>query len=179
MKKNILITGLPGCGKTTLIEKVAAGIDMPVAGFLTREIRQRGKRVGFSMETFDGNKGALAHTDIRSQVRVGRYGVNLEAIETIAVPSFDTGEADVLVVIDEIGKMECYSPLFRKAVLNALDSPNPVLASIAEKGSPFIEGIKAREDVELHRILTANRDFLAVIIVDAVKRIFHTAAKGR
>lgn len=175
MKKNILITGPPGCGKTTLLEKVAAGVGMPVAGFITREVREKGKRLGFSMETFDGNKGTLAHVNIQSQARVGKYGVDLQALELVAVPSFLSSSTDVLAVIDEIGKMECLSALFRKAVLNALDSPNPVLASIAEKGGPFIEGIKAREDIELHRILIGNRDSLAVSLIDGIRtRSFRT-----
>jgi nucleoside-triphosphatase THEP1 len=171
MKKNTLVTGLPGCGKTTLIEKVAASIGTPVAGFLTREIREKGKRVGFSIETFDGKKGTLAHVCIRGAASVGKYGVDPEVLETLAVPSLDAGSADVLVVIDEIGKMECLSPLFRKAVLRVLDSPNPVLASIAEKGDSFIEGIKSRGDVELHKVHILNRDALAASISDEVKKL--------
>jgi nucleoside-triphosphatase THEP1 len=171
MKKNILVTGLPGCGKTTLIEKVAAGIGIPVAGFLTREIREKGKRVGFWVETFDGKKGTLAHINDQSQVRIGKYGVDLQVLEAIAVPSFHAGSSEVLVVVDEIGKMECFSLLFRKAVLSVLDSPNPVLASIAERGDPFMEGIKSRKDVEVHKILASNRDLLVVSILDEIRDI--------
>ena len=72
MKINVLITGLPGCGKTTLIEKIASMIKAPVAGFITREIRERGNRVGFSVETFDGKKGILAHISREGQFRVGK-----------------------------------------------------------------------------------------------------------
>jgi len=169
MKKNVLVTGRPGCGKTTLIEKIATGVGLPAAGFLTREIRERGKRVGFLVETFDGKKGTLAHVNIQSQVSVGKYGVDLKVIEAMAVPSFLTGSADVLVVVDEIGKMECYSPLFRQAVISVLDSPNPVLASIAERGDLFMEGIKSRKDIEMHKILPSNRDILGISIIDGFR----------
>jgi nucleoside-triphosphatase len=74
------------------------------------------------------------------------------------------------VIIDEIDKMECLSSLFRKAVPNALDSQNPVLASLAEKGGPFIESIKSREDIELHRILVSNRNSLADTVPDGMRR---------
>jgi nucleoside-triphosphatase THEP1 len=33
--KNILITGLPGNGKTTLVEKIVRQLDVPAAGFIT------------------------------------------------------------------------------------------------------------------------------------------------
>jgi nucleoside-triphosphatase len=52
--KNILITGLPGCWKATLVEKIVHQLNLPVVGFTTREIRERGNRVGFSIDTFDG-----------------------------------------------------------------------------------------------------------------------------
>ena len=41
MKKNILITGLPGVGKTTLIKKLAEVLnDLNPIGFYTAEIRE-------------------------------------------------------------------------------------------------------------------------------------------
>jgi len=166
---NVLVSGPPGSGKTTLIEKVIRAIHVPVTGFLTREIREKGSRVGFSIETMTGRKATLAHVEIDGPFRVGRYGVSIEALEAIAIPSLLPQSENILIIIDEIGKMECLSPLFRKAVLHAMDSPNLVLASIAQKGSPFMEGIKARKDVVLHRMTTANRDGLAASIINELE----------
>jgi nucleoside-triphosphatase THEP1 len=171
MKKNILVTGPPGCGKSTLIERVVGGIKRDATGFFTREIRQRGKRVGFSLETLDGKRGTLAHIDIQSRVRVGKYGVDLQALEAIAVPSLLVSSADTLIVLDEIGKMECFSSHFRAAVLSTLGLSNPVLASIADRGDPFMEGIKAREDVHLHRVLVSNRDLVTATIIDEITEL--------
>lgn len=171
MKKNILVTGRPGCGKSTLIERVVAALDAPVSGFFTREIREGGNRVGFSVETFDGRRGVLAHVHSISRIRVGRYGVDIEAFEKIAIPSLLPLSAETLTVIDEIGRMECFSSPFRDAVLKALDSPGPVLASIAEKGDAFIQGIKSREDVLLRRITTADRDAAAASILAGLKTL--------
>ena len=69
--------------------------------------------------------------------------------------------ADEWVVVDEIGKMECYSSLFRETLIRALDSDNRLIGSVALKGTPFIEGIKRRGDVELVRVTEQNRDRLA------------------
>ena len=46
MQKNILITGKPKSGKSTILEKVIFGIPDKV-GFITKEIRANGQRTGF------------------------------------------------------------------------------------------------------------------------------------
>jgi len=160
MSRNILVTGPPRCGKSTLIERVVGRIQKPMTGFFTREMRQGGKRVGFSIITMDGKESVLAHQDTKSRFRVGKYGVNLDHIDQIAVPSMVPAKADEIVVIDEIGKMECFSFLFRQTLLNVLNSDNSVLGSIALKGDKFIQNIRERADVLLIHITEINRDKL-------------------
>ena len=163
--KNILVTGLPRCGKSTIIESVIRSIEKPMIGFFTREIKERGKRVGFSIITVDGEKGVLAHQDIRSRPRVGQYGVNLDDIDHIAVPAMMPAKPDEIVVIDEIGKMECLSPLFRQTLIKILDSQHRVIGSIAQKGDRFIQKIKERDDVVLIHVSEKNRNTLAEALI--------------
>ena len=169
-KRNILVTGPPGCGKSTLIEKVINRIEEPVTGFFTREIKDKGRRVGFSINTLDGREGILAHKSIRSEYRVSKYGVNIEDIDTIAVPYLIPKGKDEIVVIDEIGKMECFSALFKKTLIQVLDSPNWIIGSIAQKGDPFIQKIKERNDVRLIYISAQNRNMLVEKIIDYTQR---------
>jgi len=63
-------------------------------------------------------------------------------------------------VIDEIGKMECFSKLFKKTLEGVLDSNHPVIGSIAMKGDRFIQKIKERSDVLLVTVTPQNRDEL-------------------
>jgi nucleoside-triphosphatase len=156
MKKNILITGPPRCGKSTLIEKVVSTIDQPAIGFFTREIREKERRAGFSINTLDGREGILAHHDIRGQFRVGKYGVNIKDIEAIAVPAMIPATREEIVVIDEIGKMECLSVLFKKTLVRVLRLPNWTIGSIAQKGGLFIQRIKKRDDVMVIKITAQN-----------------------
>ena len=156
--KNVLFTGAPGCGKSTLIEKIVKRSRSPKTGFFTKEIREKGQRVGFSLRTLEGKQGVLAHKELDSPFRVGKYGVNVEDIDRIAVPSLIPDKKDQMVVIDEIGKMECFSILFKETLVQVLESNNPVLGSIALKGDRFIEKIKKRKDVHLIRITEKNRD---------------------
>ena len=155
---NILVTGPPRSGKSTLIEKVVQGISRPATGFFTRELSERGRRVGFSITTLEGKTGVLAHQDIKSRFRVGRYGVSLTDIDQIAVPSMLPSTLDQIVVVDEIGKMECFSRLFKETLIKILSSANPVIGSVAIKGDRFIQSIKKRDDVSLVSISENTRD---------------------
>ena len=161
IRKNILFTGRPGCGKSTLIERIVGKMNRPATGFVTREIREAGIRCGFEIVTLDGKKGVLAHRKIRSPFRVGSYGVNIRDIEDIAVPSIIPSTIDEIIVIDEIGKMECFSPLFRETLIKALGSKNLLIGSIALRGDAFIEGIKCRSDVLVVPVTEKNRDEIA------------------
>ena len=169
LKKNILLTGPPRSGKSTLIESVIERIEEPVTGFFTREMREGGERVGFSINTVEGREGILAHKSVRSRYRVGRYGVNLKDIEDIAVPAMIPSMHEEIVVIDEIGKMECFSRLFRETLSQVLDSSNRVLGSIALRGDTFIEAIKLREDVMVVQVTIQNRVILMSQLLDTLK----------
>lgn len=159
--KHILFTGPPRCGKSTLIEKIVTTIRTPVTGFITKEILENGQRVGFSIHTMDQKQGLLAHQRIKGRFRVGRYRVNIEDVDRIAVPSMIPQKPDEQVIIDEIGKMECFSALFRNTLVDVLDSDHRVIGSIALKGDSFIRKIKARKDVLLVHVSPQNRDTLA------------------
>jgi nucleoside-triphosphatase len=137
-----------------------------MTGFFTRELTKRGKRVGFSINRLDGKTGILAHQDIKGSFRVGKYGVNLDHIDRIAIASMVPAHPDEVVVIDEVGKMECLSERFRQALVETLDSENPVLASIALKGGPFIQKIKQRKDVLLLPISEKSRDAMVAYVLN-------------
>ena len=161
MGEIILLTGEPGSGKTTLIHRILERIECPAGGFTTREVRQAGVRQGFMIVTLDGEEGRLADVSFEKVLRVGPYGVDLAAVERVAVTSIQRALRDKqLIVIDEIGPMELLSPEFRSAVTEALDSNVVVLGSIVKRAMPFSDAIKARPDVTVIEVTAANRDAL-------------------
>lgn len=169
---NLLVTGKPGVGKTTLVERLLEQLhgSLRLAGFTTAEVRDRaGARLGFNVVTVKGQRGELARVGLDSRARVGRYGVNLEEFERLALPELARRDVDLLV-IDEIGKMECSSSRFRHAVEDALDAPVSVLATIGISGFPFFAALRARPDVELLTLTERNRDALLAELYARLKR---------
>jgi len=156
----ILLTGLPGCGKTTAIMKIIDNLRSDkVAGFYTQEIRQNNIRKGFSWKRLDGAEGRLAHVDIKSRFKVGKYGVDVVGFENSVVPILDAERADVaLFVIDEIGKMECFSKKFVAAIRQLFASEKSVLATVAQKGTGLISEVKNCPNTELFNLTSASRE---------------------
>jgi nucleoside-triphosphatase THEP1 len=170
VKKNIFLTGAPSSGKTTVIKKVIASLPYPANGFYTEEERVGGSRVGFRMHTLDGKTGYLAHQEIQSEYHIRRYGVSIDNIEALAAPSITPVKGQV-IVLDEIGKMECFSRIFMEAAQKALDSPNIVVGTITFGGSDFILQVKEREDIEILEVTLENRDLLPQVILEKVKSL--------
>jgi len=158
----MLITGLPGVGKTTVIRKIAEGLRAyRPAGFYTEEIRVGGNRTGFRLITLDRRSQILSHVEQRGPHRVGRYGVDVPGFERLLAALDLPHTSSRVIILDEIGKMECCSNRFCAEVERLLASPRLVIATIALKGTGFIEQVKRRPDSRLVTVTHANRDRLA------------------
>ncbi len=159
-RTKVLVYGLPGTGKTTLIERVIRKVTAPKRGFVTREVREAGRRVGFKIYTLDGKEAWLAKKG-RGWPQVGKYRVFLETFEKLALTALkDQLSPETLYVVDEIGKMEVFSEGFRKRIQELLQGPEPLLASVGYGHVPFLEEIHRLEGPIFCEITKENRDYL-------------------
>ncbi len=172
MTEKVLLTGRPGCGKTTLIKRVVSNLARRAGGFYTEEIREGRTRAGFKIVTLDGEEAVFAHVDLKTPEHVGKYGLDLSALERIGVGAVHQAlQARRLVVIDEIGPMEIRSLIFRDAVNEALDSEVPLLATIFARPLPFTEAIKSRPDVTLIEVRRDKRERLVSELSDRIREL--------
>jgi nucleoside-triphosphatase len=159
----LLVEARPGAGKTTALltlSQLLRDAGVALCGFLTRELREGRGRVGFEIETFDGERALLAHVSLPGPPRVGRYGVDLDAFDRVALSAIRRTTADSVVLIDELGKMELASERFREAVTAVFDQRVPVVASVQMGRHPVSDSLKRRPDVEMLRLTAGNRDRL-------------------
>ena len=161
--KKIFLTGKPGIGKTTIIKKWIEKIGKEkTAGFFTEEIRKKGERAGFKIKTMEGEEAILAVKG-RGKFCVGKYKVNIENLEKLGVKAIEKGienDGIEVIIIDEIGKMELFSEKFKKAVINAIESPKTVLGVITMAKNEFVDRIKERKDILIVEVNRDNREIL-------------------
>lgn len=171
-KHILLITGSPGIGKTTVVQKIIAGLPSDsLAGFYTEEIRENNIRQGFELVTLDGNRTVIAHSGISSVHRVSKYGVDVMAIDSI-VNSILSSDQDVdIFIVDEIGKMECFSKKFIEAMEALFESGKIIVATVAMKGKGFISKVKNRDDIDLLEVTRNNRDFLPEKVINWIGNV--------
>jgi nucleoside-triphosphatase len=169
---NLLLTGHPGVGKTTIIKKLLDKLKLPAGGFFTEEIREDDMRKGFAVVTLSGFKGVLAHRNFKSRYKVGSYGVGVYTLNRIGVKEIEMCLMEKkVIIIDEIGKMELLSPQFQSVVEKALNADNPVLGTITLSRHPFAQKVKERQDVKVMEVTKENRDEVLVALTKDLKKI--------
>jgi len=173
----VFLTGRPGIGKTTVLMKVVEALrreGLKVGGMVSREVRERGVRVGFEViDLATGQKGWLAHVRQPEGPRLGKYRVNLKDLEEVGVRAIERAveEADV-VVIDEVGPMELFSGRFVDAVRRALRSGKPVLGTIHMRArGPLLDEIRHGGLAEVITVSLRNRDSLHELVLAKLREV--------
>jgi nucleoside-triphosphatase len=159
MAKRIAVTGSPGVGKSTLVQKAAAATGCRVGGVLARDKRFKDRRVGFELlDLATGVTGTLADEE-GSGPQLGKYRVHPEELDNIGAQAVENALACNLIVIDEVGPMELTSRRFVVAVEKALSSDRPMLVVLHEWSQHRLAK-KIRSTFKVITVTPENRDAL-------------------
>lgn len=175
MKNIILITAKPRTGKSTCIKKFIdmVGIDN-CTGFYTEEVRNKelDERTGFVIKTLDGREKELASVNSNSEIRISRYGVNLDNFEELCLPIIEEAfNNDKILIIDEIGPMQIFSARYRELLMKLADSKKIVVGTIFYDDYEFLNEFKKLQNVELIELSFENRDEMPKILNDKVNML--------
>ncbi len=169
------ITGLPGAGKTQALIKVIEmleGEGQVVGGMITRPILEKNRRAGFTvLNWLTKEQAVLAHVSIQSKVMVGKYGVDISALESVGVRAIeDAAEKADVIIVDEVGKMEVESERFVGAVKAALETSKPFILTLHKKSrNPLLQDIRRRDDIRILEVTPINRNLLPYKIIKLLK----------
>ncbi len=163
------ITGMPSVGKTETLTKIIEFLEengYVTGGMITEPIIKKKKRVGFYVENWQTKeKEVFAHEDfIDANDKIGKYGVDTDALERIGIPAIEKAIIDKetnIIIIDEIGKMEMLSEKFCEIVTDALDSDKPIIVTLHKKSrTPLLQDVRRRDDIRILEVTVVNRNLL-------------------
>jgi len=162
------ITGMPSVGKTKTLIKIIEKLEKTgykVEGMITDPIVEKKKRVGFYVvDWVTKEKEVFARLDWDVKDKIGKYGVDVAALEKVGIPAIQKAiddEAINIIIIDEIGKMEMLSEKFCEVVIDALDSDKPLLVTLHKKSrSPLLQDVRRRDDIRILEVTQVNRNLL-------------------
>lgn len=168
MANRIAVTGSPGVGKTTLVQKVVAVMNCRVGGVLARDKKFKDRRVGFELlDLATGATGMLAD-ETGDGPQLGKYRVRLDDLEKIGAKAVENAVNCDLIVVDEVGPMELSSHSFVLAVEKAIASPKPMLVVLHEWSNHRLAK-KIRTTFQMITVTRENRDSLVPEISKALK----------
>ena len=162
MPNNLLLTGVSGVGKSTVLTEAAELLKpRAISGFLSPRTTGAGSQSGWLIEGFNGVSGLVADPSITSTLNMGAFGVDMELFNRCVDVEMASFVGSDLVMIDEIGIIGGWSQRFQAYVTRVLDDTIPVVAIIRSESGVFSDQIKLRNDVELWTVTEQNRSSLA------------------
>lgn len=173
----IILSGEPGIGKSTILEKVLAQCKMhnkSVHGCIVKEVQSSGIRSGFKIHYLPSYKETLlACCKKRLSLKyISKFSVNLNAIEGELIPFMNHMSLDKvsdIFIFDEIGRMQNLSPGFLLAVDSLLSVKKPIIATIVHDDEIWARKYKNHPDY-LHITVThKNRDSLSSFIYEKIR----------
>ncbi|MGN1148921.1 MAG: nucleoside-triphosphatase [Lachnospiraceae bacterium] len=172
---NILITGQPGSGKSTLVRRLVRELQQVPYGYCTvrrhKYIDRKMAYWGFWMTELPEKKSRCEISRVYPGSRPECFA---EAFETFGVRcllrALELTKPGDLVIMDEVGRFEAAALQFQKEIDRVLDSDRLVLAVLKKEPIPFHEKIKQRTDAILVDLDLQNREEVLQEILERIER---------
>ena len=168
MVHRIAVTGHPGIGKTTLVQRVAAASDARVGGVLARDKRYKDRRIGFELLDLGSGATGMLADETGDGPQLGKYRVRLDDLDRVGAKAVENALNSDLIIVDEIGPMELSSRRFILAVEKAIASPKPMLVVLHEWSNHRLAK-KIRGSFKVITVTEENRDALVEEIAKELK----------
>ena len=136
----MMVTGLPGAGKSTLCQKVLSELDWKAGGFCTLPVFHEEKRIGFDLFPVEEGK-VISPGFPMVRLKAGEKRIVYpEAFSEIGVKAIERSlmrQSDC-ILMDEIGRFEKDNTDFLDAVWDAvLQKEIPVVVVLKKENLPF------------------------------------------
>lgn len=164
------MTGSPGVGKSTLVQKAAEATKVKVGGVLARDKRVKDRRVGFELLDLGSGQTGMLADETGNGPQLGKYRVRLDDLDQIGAKAIEDALKADLIVVDEVGPMELSSRRFIGAVEKAIASNKPMLVVLHEWSvHPLAK--KIRKSFRIITVTRDNRDAMREELVKELKRL--------
>lgn len=171
MRKIVLLSGEPRVGKTTILKKIIQMIgESNCIGFYTEEVRNEFDRIGFDCVSLDGKRQRIADVNLQSDIRMGRYGIDIVAFEDFVLQSIsNSSSTSKIIIIDEIGPIQFLSTKFKQQINNILTGPNCVIGTIFYNKHPDIDKIKKIPGIKIYSMTRENRNTILENVIHEIQ----------
>jgi nucleoside-triphosphatase len=171
MRKIVLLSGEPRVGKTTTLKKIIQMIgESNCIGFYTEEVRNEFDRIGFDCVSLDGKRQRIADVNLQSDIRMGRYGIDIVAFEDFVLQSIsNSSSTSKIIIIDEIGPIQFLSTKFKQQINNILTGPNCVIGTIFYNKHPDIDEIKKIPGIKIYSMTSENRNTILENVIHEIQ----------
>lgn len=159
---HIFLTGDIQVGKSTLIAKTLALLNIKPGGFKTYFDSDRAyPNKSLYISSAAGprlfrKENAVAHFSEGQPPQVLTEKFDIYGVELLRSARMNSS----LIIMDECGSLECNALLFQKEIMDTLDSSIPVLGVIKQESRGWTDRIRNHPEVKLITVTKENRDEL-------------------
>lgn len=167
---HILIVGSSDTGRAALIDRLIAGLKPRPRLYGYRSVKEAADETGNAPIYIYPAEGERKQTadNLLGWCKMRQSTAYPEAFERSAY-LIEDADADGILVMDEIGPMESKSPRFCAAVLAALDGEVPILASVRDNDTPFLNLVRAHPNARCFYLTKEKEEELFPNVLDFLR----------